>query len=194
MSRTAWEASSISVWLSHFRGWPTAPPPVSTATTPATPAPAPTIMRCWKFIEKSLNPIYLSSVCHVSATLTSTPAPLSASIVITNISSLRYGEYFAVNRFCTPVHYSTVSTGVQIRAKKTVLSRKWKVRKSFYFCNAKIEPFWSIILVLQNIYPHPQVVGSSNWSYLLTLGFIINAALVVCLIIYILRRRRNKAG
>jgi len=38
------------------------------------------------------------------------------------------------------------------------------------------------------------VVGSSNWSYLLTLGFIINAALVVCLIIYILRRRRNKAG
>jgi len=38
------------------------------------------------------------------------------------------------------------------------------------------------------------VVGSTNWSYILTLGFIINAALVLCLVIYILRRRKNKAG
>jgi len=39
-----------------------------------------------------------------------------------------------------------------------------------------------------------KVVGSTNWSYLLTLGFIINAALVLCLVVYILRRRKNKAG
>jgi len=39
-----------------------------------------------------------------------------------------------------------------------------------------------------------KVTGSTNWSYLLTLGFIINAALVLCLVVYILRRRKNKAG
>ena len=39
-----------------------------------------------------------------------------------------------------------------------------------------------------------RIFNSSRWYYVMTLGFIANMGIVVCLVVYILRRRRAKAG
>jgi len=62
------------------------------------------------------------------------------------------------------------------------------------FGDAELDDSSSIGKYCHNKHLISKVVGSSNWSYLLTLGFILNASLVICLIIYIIRRRRARAG
>jgi len=62
------------------------------------------------------------------------------------------------------------------------------------FGDAELDDSSSIGKYCHNKHLISKVVGSSNWSYLLTLGFILNASLVICLIIYVVRRRKARAG
>lgn len=39
-----------------------------------------------------------------------------------------------------------------------------------------------------------KIMSSSKWYYVLTLGFMVNLGIVVVLVVYILRRRRARAG